>query len=52
MTTALNKGRAEGRAEGRDERTLEIAKNLKSMGISTSDIINATGRLAEDIEKI
>ena len=52
MTTALNKGRAEGRAEGRDERTLEIAKNLKSMGISTSDIINATGLLAEDIEKI
>ena len=44
----LAEGRAEGRAEGEQNKALDIARNLKSMGLSTSDIINATG-LSEDV---
>ena len=43
------KGRAEGRAEGRDERTLEIARNLKTMKYSDEDIAKATGLSIEEI---
>ena len=41
------KGRAEGRAEGRNERTIEVARNLKKMGLGPADIAAATG-LGED----
>ena len=43
----FEKGREEGRAEGRTEERLDIARKLKSMGFSITDIINATG-LTED----
>ena len=36
-------GRAEGRAEGRTERSMEIARQLKAMGMSDSQIAQATG---------
>jgi predicted transposase/invertase (TIGR01784 family) len=49
MKTAEDKGRAEGRAEGRDERTLEIARNLKTMDYSNEDIAKATGLSMEEI---
>ncbi len=36
-------GRAEGRTEGRAERSLEIARQLKAMGMSDNQIAQATG---------
>ena len=43
---------AEGKAEGRDERSLEIARNLKGMNLPTADIAKATGLTAEEIEAL
>ena len=45
-------GRAEGRAEGEQSKAIDIAKNLKSMGLSIADIKNATGLSEDDIMKI
>jgi len=39
MKTSFDKGRA----EGRDERSTEIARNLKRMGLSIADIAKAGG---------
>lgn len=51
-----NKGREEGRKEGREEgvkqRNIEIAKNLKSQGLSNEQISGATGLTKEEIEKL
>ena len=46
-TEGLLEGRAEGRAEGEREKSLEIARKLKSMGMETDIIVQATG-LSED----
>ena len=43
-------GFAEGRAEGRKEERLSIARKLKQMGLSDSEIAKATGLSLEDIE--
>ena len=43
-------GRAEGRMEGREEGIKTIARNLKSMGMSISDISKATGLQEEEIK--
>lgn len=45
-------GRAEGRMEGRMEEKLEVAKNLKQLGISTDAIAQATGLNLEEIEHL
>ena len=45
-------GRAEGRAEGEQSKAIDIAKNLKSMGLSIADIKKATGLSEDDIMKI
>lgn len=45
-------GRAEGRAEGEKSKQLEIARNLKRMGLSTADICKATGLSAEEVERL
>ena len=42
--------RAEGRAEGRAEEKKDIARNLKSLGLTTEQIQAATGLTAEEIE--
>lgn len=52
MKTAMEKGEKKGRAEGRDERTYEIAVNLKRLGMSVDDIVNATGLTPEIINKL
>ena len=46
------KGLAEVRAEGRAEGIMLTAKNLKSMGLSISDIMKATGLSEDDIMKL
>jgi predicted transposase/invertase (TIGR01784 family) len=48
----FNKGKLEGRSEGRDERTLEIARNLKTMNYSGEDIAKATGLSVEEISRL
>ena len=52
LDTAKMEGRAEGRAEGEQSKAIDIAKNLKSMGLSIADIKNATGLSEDDIMKI
>ena len=43
-------GRAEGRAEGMSQRSLEIARNLLSLGLPINQITQATGLTEEEIE--
>lgn len=45
-------GRAKGRAEGEKSKQLEIARNLKRMGLSTADTCKATGLSAEEVERL
>ena len=46
------KGRVEGRVEGEKRKAIAIARNLKSMGMSISDISKATGLQEEDIKAL
>jgi len=48
----LEKGRSEGLEKGRSEEKSQIAKNLKSMGLSLEAIKQATGLSTEEIEKL
>jgi predicted transposase/invertase (TIGR01784 family) len=41
--------RKEGHAEGRTEKALEIARNLKKMGLPVSQIAEITGLTAEEV---
>ena len=52
MKTSFDKGREEGRAAGRDERSIEIARNLKKTSLSIADIAKATGLTAEEIASL
>lgn len=45
-------GLEEGRAEGRAEVKLEIARNMKALGLDTTTIAKSTGLTAEEIEKL
>lgn len=44
--------RAEGRAEGRAEEKAAIARNLKSLGLTTTQIAQATGLTEEEVREI
>ncbi|MDR3110286.1 MAG: Rpn family recombination-promoting nuclease/putative transposase [Planctomycetaceae bacterium] len=44
------KGKAEGLAEGKTEKQIEIARNLKQMGLSAAYIAKATGLTVEEID--
>ena len=46
----IEEGRAVGIEEGRAKEKLDIARNLKSLGVTVNDIAKATGLNAEDIE--
>ena len=48
----LDEGRAEGRAEGQKEKALDVARNLRSMGLSDEMIARATGLPEEDIREL
>ena len=52
VTTAMNKGLAQGRAEGIAEGIKATARNLKQMGLSADDIVKATGLTADEIERL
>lgn len=52
LESAKLEGRADGKAEGRAEAQIEMARNLKSMGISLDVITKATGLTPEDITRL
>ena len=45
-------GRAEGQAEGEKKKALDVAYNLKSMGLSVEMIVKATGLSVEEVEQL
>ena len=45
-----HEGKEEGRAEGMSQRSLEIARNLLSLGLPVDQITQATGLTEEEIE--
>ena len=45
-------GRLEGRAEGREERTLEIARRMKSKGSTVEEIAFITDLTTEEVENL
>ena len=48
----LEEGRAEGLAEGRTEGMIEMAKNLKSLGVDVKTIMQASGLTEDQIEQL
>ncbi len=48
----VEKGRAEGLAEGEKRKAIEIAKNLKSLGVELQIIIKSSGLTADEIANI
>lgn len=49
---AKRDGKKEGVIEGAKEEKLQIAKNMLKKGMDLSDIIEITGLMKEDIEKL
>ena len=52
MEKGMEKGRAEGMEKGGRNKQLEIASNLKQMGMKTEAIAQATGLSSETIENL
>ena len=52
LKNSLDTAEEKGRVEGRVEEKTAIARNLKSMGMSISDISKATGLSEEDIDSL
>lgn len=52
LDTAELKGRKQGIEEGRKESRIEIAKSLKTMGMSLDKISEATGLTEEELQKL
>ncbi len=50
-TEGFSKGRAEGFTKGRAEGRAEVARKLKTMGMSLKDIMQATGMTEEEVEQ-
>ena len=48
----LAEGRAEGLAEGEKQKSLDIARNLRNMGMSNADITQATGLSEEELTQL
>ena len=48
----LVQGREQGLEQGREQGKQEVAKNLKAMGLSSDNIMKATGLSIEEIEKL
>ena len=52
MEKGIAEGMEKGLAERRAEEKINIAKNLKSLGVSVESICKATGLSAEEIDKL
>ena len=48
----LIEGRMEGRMEGRVEGRMDMARNLKKLGVSTAIIMESSGLSEKEIEKL
>ena len=48
----MEKGRAEGRAEGELSKGLEVARNLLAMGMSWTQIMQATGLTENQLKQL
>jgi len=49
LAKGLAKGLAEGLAKGRSERSMEIARQMKTMGLTKEQIAQATGLALDEI---
>ena len=52
VNTARDEGFEEGREEGRELRSIEIARELRGLGVDPAAIIRATGLSAAEIEAL
>ena len=52
MEKSRAEGHAEGRAEGEKLKALEIARTMKSLGMSVDVVASATGLSPEEIEEL
>jgi predicted transposase/invertase (TIGR01784 family) len=52
IETAEKKGEAKGKAEGKAEEKIEIARNMKKMGLKINQIAEATGLSIEEIKPL
>ena len=52
LEEGLERGHAKGLAEGRAEEKMEMAKNLKSLGVDVKTIMQASGLTEEQIERL
>ncbi len=52
LREAIKASKAEGIVEGEHEKAIQIARNLKEMGIEIEKIAQATGLSTNDIESI
>ena len=52
LKNSLDTAEEKGRVEGEKRKAIAIARNLKSMGMSSSDISKATGLSEEEIDSI
>jgi predicted transposase YdaD len=52
LAKGLEEGMAKGLEEGMAKEKLEIARNLKTMGLPSESISQATGLTLEEIEKL
>ena len=48
----IEEGKKEGREEGREEEKIEIARNLKQLGIDATAIAKATKLTSQEIEQL
>ncbi len=51
LNNVVNTAERKGRQRGREEERLQIARNLKAMGMNAADIAKATGLTVADIER-
>ena len=52
LAEGREEGRAEGRAEGEMKGCVEVARNLKKMGLPLDTIIQSTGLSVEEIDQL
>ena len=52
LEAAIQDGREEGLKEGREERSLEIARRLIALNVDDSIVVQSTGLLPEDVQKL
>ena len=52
LAQGFENGHVEGKAEGRMEERIEVARNMKSMGIASDVIIKVTGLTIKDVENL